>query len=286
MNMALEKTRATLTLHTDGLKTRLTWAKLELRQAARDFIELGAHEDTLRAMKHLVVYVIPALYGTDSEELETEYADCSALMEQVGRPIDAMTFLQQSTKIRRQRLGDSLAVASGEMVLGRKYFAMNAHGNAQSAFKSALKTFENIHVQPHIDTAVAAHELGTSYFAAGDYGSAIAWYQVAAKIYSTLDPWEHARTLHDMGIAWQARGNSEVALECLRHSSRVALPDPTIYSRMGKLYHERGDLENALEMYRKDLAWFTSDDQIVQVLDAIRLGEDEALCAFERNLES
>lgn len=287
INMTLEKTCATLTLHTDGLKTRLACAKIELRQAARDFIALRAPEHALRAMKHLVIHVVPALYGMDSEEIETEYAECSTLLDQAGRPRDAVTFLQHGIAIKRNRLGDSLEVATGEIMLGRKYFAMNAHGNAQAAFKSALKTLESIHTRPHIDTAVAAHELGTSYFAAGDHDSAIKSYQVAAQLYRALDPWEHARTLHDMGIAWQALGNSDAALECFELSTGVAVPDPTIYNRMGKIYYERGALENAMQMYKKEKTC-TNDritGDIALVMDAIRIGDDEALRALEGHFE-
>lgn len=284
--IVLENARAKLRNN----REQLLRSKTDVERAFKTFLAHRKFEEALSAIKELVG-LLAALFGAHHEEVEKVYLVGYMHLDNAGLTETATTLLHEGASIKRKRLGSSIDVALSDRVLGRRYFSLGSHTEAQEAFKSSIQIFSHVHGAPHKDTAGVADELGTSYFAAGDHTSALAWYQMAANIFSLLDADLHAQTLYNMAIVWEARGNADVAIDCLRHSISVALPEPKIYSRLARLLHDRGEYAKALEMYQNDLEHISSDEEAAVVFNAMgvvyqRMGRyAEAAFAFERDLE-
>ncbi len=158
-----------------------------------------------------------------------------------------------------KELGDQKKISEIKLERGKHYFRFGRLKKAQSVLEEAIELTRNGR-NPFV-YARANHFLGSTYANQDDYYTSIERYKIAKDYYEKEDFSDHlSEVLANMGWSYRERGELNEAMDVYMKALKIAeeINSPTnlfnVYHELGYIYLEQGDTSLAENTFKKTLA--------------------------------
>ncbi len=213
-------------------------------RASRRWLSAGRHSSRLQGHPHRAAQLQAALGGLCYVEDEPDEA------------------VRHFTAARKafEALGDLHRLMRTKLELASVLRALERYDEAIDTYHDAVRLAENAGAE--IDRATAYARLGAAYLAAETPFQAIDWLVKARQPLEREGGPALAALLNNLGLAYEAVGRYRDAIDVYQQSFHLIEPSTqasqsemsTIAGNIGAVHYELGELEEALNWYRRDLA--------------------------------
>ncbi|MDB9525381.1 tetratricopeptide repeat protein [Oscillatoria sp. CS-180] len=204
--------------------------------AAPDFLQTGINALQQQSYPTAIEYLTKATQ--QSENLDKVYGSrCLAYL------------LLNTPQLAEQDCSTALNLNSD---YPKAYFYRGLARYWLAQYESAISDFAQ-HLEKHPQDARAYYNSGLAQFAQSNIGEAIHNYNIALSYSADLNRIELSNLYNDLGVAYLATAQTDVALVILDKAIALDSEDPRAYFNRGCICHHRGDYGAALEDFDQAL---------------------------------
>jgi len=154
-----------------------------------------------------------------------------------------------------EKVGDVEWAAAAQNNIGNVYRYQGRYGKARTYCRRAMERRRELGYE--LDIGLSHNTLGLVYRDLGEYSDAREHTEEALRIFRKYNPEHQVRALINLGYIEYLTGNSDEAMHwyekakrlCDKHNLRFHMP--RLLSKLGLLYQQRGELDQAEDAFRK-----------------------------------